>query len=265
MNTHRLAEMRLPRFPLLTEAETFELLAKAKNGDHQARENLVKCNLRLIFSLLKRFENQGYEIEDLFQIGVVGLLKAIDKFDLAQEVKFSTYAVPLILGEIRRYLRDNNPLRVSRALKETALKVKQTTENLEKELGRVPSLQEVATRLNLPPEEIVAALEAVRLPVSVDEVLYREEGEQPIRVLDCLGKAFEEENVFDHVALKEALEKLPPKQRQIIYLRFFEDKTQAQVGEIVGLSQVQVSRLEQKALQKIKTLLTLSSNFLESV
>jgi RNA polymerase sporulation-specific sigma factor len=249
----RLSEMNLPRFPLLSDEEMMSLLAQAKQGDQEAREKLIKCNLKLVFNLVQRFDNRGYELEDLFQIGTIGLMKAIDKFDFSYKVKFSTYAVPMIIGEIRRFLRDDSPVKVSRFLKETAYKVHRVREDLTKELGREPTLTEIADKLEMPREEIVGALEAVQLPTSIHETLYQDEGD-PIYILDQLSSEKEEEKWFDQIALKEVLNKLPDKHKQVILMRFFQDKTQMEVARIIGLSQVQVSRIERQALKNIKEL-----------
>ncbi|WP_227766075.1 RNA polymerase sporulation sigma factor SigF [Zhaonella formicivorans] len=256
----RLSEMNLPRFPLLSEEEMVSLLTKAKNGDASARETLINCNLKLVFNLVQRFENRGYELEDLFQIGTIGLMKAIDKFDFSYNVKFSTYAVPMIIGEIRRFLRDDSPVKVSRAVKETAYKIHRTRENLIKELGREPTISEIAERLEVPREEIINAMEAVQMPTSIHETLYQDEGD-PIYILDQLSDEKEQESWFDKIALKEVLKKLPEKHRQVILLRFFQDKTQIEVAQVVGLSQVQVSRIERQALKNIKELLNSDTCF----
>lgn len=256
----RLSEMNLPRFPLLSDTEMTDLLAKAQNGDCQARERLVNCNLRLVFNLVQRFANRGYEIEDLFQIGTIGLIKAIDKFDTSYNVKFSTYAVPMIVGEIRRFLRDDNPIKVSRSLKETAYKVNKCRETLTKELGRDPKISEIADILDLEIEDIVTALEAMQTPTSIHETLYQDDGD-PIYLLDQLTNDTEDEpSWFDRLALKEVLNKLPVKEKEVLLLRFFQDKTQTEVAESVGLSQVQVSRIERQALRKIKNLLAQEPN-----
>ncbi|HHU33283.1 MAG: RNA polymerase sporulation sigma factor SigF [Zhaonellaceae bacterium] len=249
----RLSEMNLPRFPLLTDEEMVDLLTKSKQGDQEAREKLINCNLKLVFNLVQRFDNRGYELEDLFQIGTIGLMKAIDKFDFSYNVKFSTYAVPMIIGEIRRFLRDDSPVKVSRFLKETAYKIHRTREELTKDLGREPTLNEIAEELEMPREEIVNAMEAVQLPTSIHETLYQDEGD-PIYILDQLSDEKEEEKWFDKIALKEVLNKLPEKHKQVILMRFFQDKTQVEVARIIGLSQVQVSRIERQALKNIKEL-----------
>ena len=181
----RLSEMNLPRFPLLNEQEMTELLKKTKQGDKEAREKLINCNLKLVFNLVQRFENRGYELEDLFQIGTIGLMKAIDKFDLSYNVKFSTYAVPMIIGEIRRFLRDDSVVKVSRSLKETSFKVHSIKEQLAKELGREPTITEIAEKLQISREEIVAALEAVQSPSSIHDTLFQDDGD-PIFIMDQL-------------------------------------------------------------------------------
>ncbi|MFZ5754381.1 MAG: RNA polymerase sporulation sigma factor SigF, partial [Bacillota bacterium] len=239
---------------LLNDDEMTDLLIRAQAGDHPAREKLINCNLRLVFNLVQRFTNRGYELEDLFQIGTIGLIKAIDKFNLSYNVKFSTYAVPMIIGEIRRFLRDDNPVKVSRSLKENAYKINKARDSLTKELGREPNLQEISEAIDLPVEEIISSLEAVQLPTSIHETLYQDDGD-PIYVLDQLSNEKDDGNWFDRIALKEILEKLPDKEKEIILLRFYQDKTQTEVAALVGLSQVQVSRIERQALKKIRHLL----------
>ncbi len=250
----RLSEMNLPRFPLLSDDEMTELLQKAQAGDTEARERLINCNLRLVFNLVQRFANRGYEIEDLFQIGTIGLIKAIDKFDLSYNVKFSTYAVPMIIGEIRRFLRDDNPVKVSRSLKENAYKINKARESLTRELGREPTLQEIGEYLNLSVDEMIASLEAVQSPASIHETLYQDDGD-PIYIIDQLKNNKDDVSWFEKIALKEVLAKLSDKEREIIMLRFFHDKTQTEVANQVGLSQVQVSRIERQALKRFRLLL----------
>lgn len=250
----RLSEMNLPRFPLLSDEEMNELLIKAQAGDSAARERLINCNLRLVFNLVQRFANRGYELEDLFQIGTIGLIKSIDKFNLAYNVKFSTYAVPMIIGEIRRFLRDDNPVKVSRSLKENAYKISKTRDSLTKELGREPTLLEISETLDLPVEDIITSLEAVQTPTSIHETLYQDDGD-PIYVLDQISNEKEDVNWFDRIALKEILHKLSDKEREIILMRFFHDKTQTEVAKLVGLSQVQVSRIERQALKRFRNLM----------
>lgn len=250
----RLSEMNLPRFPLLGDEEMNELLIKAQSGNTTAREKLINCNLRLVFNLVQRFANRGYELEDLFQIGTIGLIKAIDKFNLTYNVKFSTYAVPMIIGEIRRFLRDDNPVKVSRSLKENAYKISKTRDALTRDLGRDPTLQEIALELAMPIEEIITSLEAVQTPTSIHETLYQDDGD-PIYIIDQLKSCEDETSWFEHLALKELLEKLSEKEREIILLRFFNDKTQTEVAGLVGLSQVQVSRIERQALKRFRNLM----------
>lgn len=249
----RLSEMNLPRFPLLTDENMRKLLLQAQEGDKEARETLINCNLKLVFNLVQRFYNRGYEIEDLFQIGTIGLMKSIDKFDLSYDVKFSTYAVPLIIGEIRRFLRDDSPVKVSRSLKEVAYRINKTKDLMGSKLGREPTIGEIAKELELTREEIVTALEAAQTPTSIYETLYQDDGD-PIYLLDHLkGEEEQEINWLENIAIKEVLVKLPPREQEIITLRFFEDKTQAEIAKNLGLSQVQISRLERQALKKIKT------------
>ncbi|HHY06074.1 MAG TPA: RNA polymerase sporulation sigma factor SigF [Clostridia bacterium] len=247
----RLSKMNLPRFPLLKDEEMTELLQKVQTGDGEAREKLINCNLRLVFSLVQRFSNRGYESEDLFQIGTIGLIKAIDKFDLSYNVKFSTYAVPMIIGEIRRFLRDDSPIKISRSLKENAYRINKKRETLTKQLGREPTLQEIAAKLDIPLEEIIISLEAMQMPTSIYETLYQDDGD-PIYVLDQLSSETEDEMWFEKIAFKEILSKLPHKERDILIMRFIQDKTQTEIAKIIGLSQVQVSRLERQALKKFK-------------
>ncbi|HEX3032704.1 MAG TPA: RNA polymerase sporulation sigma factor SigF [Bacillota bacterium] len=252
----RFAEMNLPRFPLLGDKETKELLIRAQAGDEEARDRLVNCNLRLVFNLIQRFAGRGYEMEDLFQIGTIGLIKAIDKFDMSFDVKFSTYAVPMIIGEIRRFLRDDHPVKISRTVKEMAYKIQRAREQLSKELGREPTIKEVGESLQLSPEEVVSCLEAAQSPTSIFETLYQDDGD-PIYVLDQLhNEEGQEAHWFDKMAIKEVLMKLPARDRMIIMMRFFEDKTQSEVAKYLEISQVQVSRLERQALRNLKELLS---------
>jgi len=242
--------MNLPRFPLLSDEQMMDFLYRAKSGDQGARDTLVNCNLKLIFNLVQRFAHRGYELEDLFQIGTIGLIKAIDKFDFSYNVKFSTYAVPMIIGEIRRFLRDDSPVKVSRSYKELVYKLNRAKEALTRELGREPSLGELAENLNVSREEIVTALEAVQSPTSIHETLYQDDSD-PIFVLDQLSSE-KQDDWFENLTLKEVIAKLPAREKQVILLRFFQDKTQNEVASIIGLSQVQVSRIERSALKKIK-------------
>jgi RNA polymerase sporulation-specific sigma factor len=247
--------MHLPRFPLLSETETKNLLKRSRQGDISARERLINCNLRLVFNMVQRFQNRGYELEDLFQIGTIGLMKAIDKFDPAFSVKFSTYAVPMIIGEIRRFIRDDNPVKVSRSFKELAIKVYRAKENLAKELGREPTLSELSHNLGVGVEDIVTSLEAVQVPTSIHDTVFQDEGD-PIYVLDQLASESELDEIwFDKMNIKDVMQRMPLKLRKILLLRFFEDRTQVEVAQRLGISQVQVSRLERQALKLLRQLL----------
>lgn len=248
--------MNLPRFPLLSETETKILLQKTRQGDDQARERLINCNLKLVFNMVQRFQSRGYELEDLFQIGTIGLMKAIDKFDLSFNVKFSTYAVPMIIGEIRRFIRDDSPVKVSRSYKELASRVYRSKETLTKELGREPTIHELSEDLDVSIDEIVTSLEAVQAPASIHETVFQDEGD-PIFVLDQLSSESEvDETWFDKLMLKDIMHQLPTRLKQIILMRFFQDRTQVEVAEKLGISQVQVSRLERQALKQIRLLLS---------
>ncbi|HBQ29012.1 MAG TPA: RNA polymerase sporulation sigma factor SigF [Desulfotomaculum sp.] len=251
----KLTGMNLPRFPLLKDNEMTELIKQAQAGNNLAREKLINCNLKLVFNLVKRFQNRGYDLEDLFQIGCIGLIKAIDKFDFNYGVKFSTYAVPMIIGEIRRFLRDDQLIKVSRSVKETAYKIQKAREFLTNQLGREPSVSEIAEKLGLSREEIVTAIEAAQYPTSIYETLHQDEGD-PIYLLDQLDDLrVTELSWIDHIEFKDLLFKLPERDRQILSWRFFEDKTQKDIADRLGLSQVQISRRERQALNKLKKLI----------
>ncbi|MEF2244900.1 RNA polymerase sporulation sigma factor SigF [Paenibacillus sp. IITD108] len=236
--------------PYLDDSEVKRLIALSQAGDSVARDTLVQCNIRLVWSVVQRFINRGYEPEDLFQIGCIGLLKSVDKFDLSYDVKFSTYAVPMIIGEIQRFLRDDGTLKVSRSLKETANKVRKMKDELSKTLGRLPTINEVAEALELTPEEVVFAQEANKPPTSIHETVFENDGD-PITLMDQIADD-SQERWFDKLALNEAIEGLGERERLIVYLRYFRDKTQSEVASRLGISQVQVSRLEKKILQSIK-------------
>ena len=233
-----------------TDEQVKALIASSQAGDGSAREALIVSNQRLVWSVVQRFLNRGYEADDLFQIGCIGLMKAIDKFDLSYDVRFSTYAVPMIIGEIQRVLRDDSTVKISRSLKETARQVRRTRDDLAKKLGRQPHINEVAEALSMEPTEVVFALEAMRQPASIHETVFENDGD-PIYLMDQISD--ESQNKwFDKVALHDALARLPERERLIVFLRFFRDKTQAEVAEVLGISQVQVSRLEKKILQLIR-------------
>ncbi|MDF2634469.1 MAG: polymerase, sigma 28 subunit, SigF [Pelosinus sp.] len=237
---------------MLEDEEIKNLLHKAQAGDQIAKEYILENNINLVRSVVHRFTNRGYEWDDLFQLGCIGLVKAIERFDTKFNVKFSTYAVPMIIGEIRRFIRDDNPVKVSRPVKELAYKVHRTQERLQGILGRDPTISEVANDLCLVPQEVVAALEAIQVPTSLYASVFHDDGD-PILLLDQIKYCEDEDNAyFDKLALKEILLRLPEKERIVIHLRFFADKTQAEVAEIIGLSQVQISRIEKYALKLMK-------------
>ncbi len=236
---------------VLTEAEKIALLRQMQAGDKQAREKLVNGNLRLVLSVIQRFTQRGENLDDLFQVGCIGLIKAIDNFDLSLDVRFSTYAVPMIIGEIRRYLRDNNAIRISRSMRDTAYRAMQAKEQLMAENHREPTIEEIAKHLELPKEEIVVALEAIVDPVSLYEPIYNDGGDT-IYVMDQVSDRNDDKSWLDEIALKEAISNLSDRERKILNLRFFKGLTQVEVSGEIGISQAQVSRLEKGALDKIK-------------
>lgn len=233
---------------------TIALIKKSHDGDKEAREQLVEENVGLIWCVVKRFYGRGTEAEDLFQIGSIGLLKAIDKFDLSYEVKFSTYAVPMISGEIKRFLRDDGMIKVSRSLKELSYKIFQKREELIAKLGREPTLDELAEIMEVDREEIVQAMEAGGEVDSLYKPIHQKEGNE-IRLVDKLEeKERKEEKILDHMLLAQLLESLDKEERQLIYLRYFTDETQSQVGKKMGISQVQVSRMEKRIIENLRKL-----------
>lgn len=241
------------KLPVLTNEEMQELFKRIKAGDMKAREEFIKGNLRLVLSIIQRFNRRGEPVDDLFQIGCIGLIKAIDNFDLSHNVRFSTYAVPMIIGEIRRYLRDNNSIRVSRSLRDIAYKALQAKDHLIQKNSKEPTITEIADLLELPKEEVVFALEAIQEPISLFEPIYQDGGGDAIYVVDQVKDEKEEdEKWIRNIALKEALNKLNPREREILNLRFFEGKNQMEVAEEIGISQAQVSRLEKSALKQMR-------------
>ncbi|MDI3256155.1 MAG: RNA polymerase sporulation sigma factor SigG [Kyrpidia sp.] len=240
------------QLPVLTNAEMRKLFADLQAGDLTARERLIHGNLRLVLSVIQRFNNRGENVDDLFQVGCIGLMKAIDNFDLSQNVKFSTYAVPMIIGEIRRYLRDNNPIRVSRSLRDIAYKALQVRDQLTNERLREPTITEISEQLNLPKEDVVFALDAIQDPVSLFEPIYHDGGD-PIYVMDQIRDERHQDVLWvEEIALREALNKLGKREQKILSMRFFEGKTQMEVAEEIGISQAQVSRLEKSAIQHMQ-------------
>ncbi|MDQ0219055.1 RNA polymerase sporulation sigma factor SigF [Peribacillus cavernae] len=234
----------------LKDDELRDLIRRSQSGDQEARDKIVSSNLRLVWSVVQRFLNRGYEPDDLYQIGCIGLLKSVDKFDLSFEVKFSTYAVPMIIGEIQRFIRDDGTVKVSRSLKEMANKIRRAKEELSKTLGRVPTVNELAEYLQLSPEEIIMAQDASRSPSSIHETVYENDGD-PITLLDQIADT-NESKWFDKITLKEAISDLDERERLIVYLRYYKDQTQSEVAVRLGISQVQVSRLEKKILLQMK-------------
>ena len=240
------------KLEVLKNDEMTELLRRTKQGDMDARERLIRGNLRLVLSVLQRFTSRGENMDDLFQVGCIGLIKAIDNFDITQPVRFSTYGVPMIVGEIRRYLRDNSTIRVSRAMRDTAYKVLQAKEAYMAEHQREPSVEEIADRLDLKREDVVFALDAVQTPMSLHEPVYNDGGDA-LYVMDQVSdKKNREENWVEELSLEAAMERLNERERYIISLRFFEGKTQTEVAGQIGISQAQVSRLEKNALKTMR-------------
>ncbi len=239
------------KLKVLTEKEKTELLRRMRNGDQSARDELIRGNLRLVLSVIQRFTNRGENLDDLFQVGCIGLIKAIDHFDVDQGVRFSTYGVPMIIGEIRRYLRDNNSIRVSRSLRDTAYRAMQVKEKMTAKNSREPTVEEIAKALDLPREEVVVALESIVEPVSLYEPVFSDDGDT-IYVMDQVGDNNDDNNWLDEIALKQAIQNLNPREKNILSMRYFQGKTQMEVAAEIGISQAQVSRLEKAALDKIK-------------
>lgn len=235
----------------LKEKEKMDLLRQMHEGSKAARDQLINGNLRLVLSVIQRFLNRGENLDDLFQVGCIGLMKAIDNFDMSQNVRFSTYAVPMIIGEIRRYLRDNNSVRVSRSLKDTAYKAMQVKERLTNQFSKEPTVEQIAKEMGVAKEDVVLALEAIVEPVSLYEPVYSDGGDT-IYVMDQIGDQCDDLNWLEEIALKEAIANLNPREKKILSLRFFQGKTQVEVANEIGISQAQVSRLEKGAMDRIK-------------
>ncbi|MBR3589348.1 MAG: RNA polymerase sporulation sigma factor SigG [Clostridia bacterium] len=236
---------------VLKEKEKMELLARIKEGDMKARDELISGNLKLVLSVIQRFSNRGENPDDLFQVGCIGLIKAIDNFNVDLGVRFSTYSVPMIIGEIRRYLRDNNAVRVSRSMRDTAYHAMQVKERLSLENRQEPTVEEIAKELGIKKEEVVLALESIVEPVSLYEPIYNDGGDT-IYVMDQIGDQNDDRNWLDEIELREEIKKLSPREKKILHLRFMQGKTQMEVANEVGISQAQVSRLEKGALNRIK-------------
>ena len=236
---------------VLKEDKKLELIKKAHNGDKDARDEMIQGNLKLVLSVIQRFSNRGEPLDDLFQVGCMGLIKAIDNFNTDLQVRFSTYAVPMIIGEVRRYLRDNNSVRVSRSLRDTAYKAIQAREKLSNELNREPRVEEIAKELDMTKEDVVIALEAIVEPVSLYEPVYNEGGDA-IYVMDQIGDRNTPDSWMDEIMIKDSIKKLSQREKNILNLRFMLGKTQTEVAKEIGISQAQVSRLEKSALKRIK-------------
>ncbi len=252
INKVEICGVNTAKLPVLSEQEKKELFIRVQAGDQEARQEFIYGNLRLVLSILQRFNNRGENADDLFQIGCIGLIKALDNFDTSHDVKFSTYAVPMIIGEIRRYLRDNNPIRVSRSIRDTAYRSLSIKERITAATGKEPTVEEIAKELQITPEEVSMALDAILDPVSLQEPVYHD-GADAVFVMDQVK---DEKNIDDSwlekISLKEAMKKLGEREQYILNLRFFEGKTQMEVAKEIGISQAQVSRLEKNALQHMR-------------
>ncbi len=251
INKVQLCGVNTSKLPVLTAKEKQILFEKIKQGDKKAREDFINGNLRLVLSIIGRFSSRGENPDDLFQVGCVGLIKALDNFDTEQGVQFSTYAVPMIIGEIRRYLRDYNSIRVSRSVRDTAYRALQVKERLVSLYGKEPTIEQIAKELEKPKEEIVFALDAISEPVSLFEPVYHDGGDT-VFIMDQLSDEKNDEAWIEHIVLKEAMEHLSDKERQILDLRFFRGRTQTEVAQEVGISQAQVSRLEKSAINHMR-------------
>lgn len=236
---------------LLKESEKIDLLKKAQQGDNTARDNLINGNLRLVLSVVQRFANRGEGMDDLFQVGVIGLIKAIDNFNTELNVRFSTYAVPMIIGEIRRFLRDNSSIRISRSLRDTAYKAMQVKEKLTNKYNKEPTIEQIANELNMKKSDVVIALESIVDPVSLYEPVYNDGGDT-IFVMDQIGDNSTDSDWVDEIMIKDKLHNLDEREHKILYMRFMQGKTQMETAQEIGISQAQVSRLEKNALKQIK-------------
>ena len=248
INKVEICGVNTSKLPVLKEEEMNRLMVRIKDGDKEARTEFINGNLRLVLSVVQRFNNRGENPDDLFQIGCIGLIKALDNFDTSHGVKFSTYAVPMIIGEIRRYLRDNNAIRVSRSLRDTAYKALQAKEKLVKEHLREPTMGEIAKEMDLPVQEVILAMESIQEPVSLFEQVFHDNGDA-VYVMDQVKDTKNtEERWMENIALADAMKRLGKREKNILTMRFFQGKTQMEVAEEIGISQAQVSRLEKNAL-----------------
>lgn len=254
LNKVEICGVNTSKLPVLNKEKKEELLKKIKDGDEEARTEFIKGNLRLVLSVIQRFYGRGENADDLFQIGCVGLIKAIDNFDLNQNVQFSTYAVPMIVGEVRRYLRDNNSIRVSRSVKDLAYKVIQCKERISKQTGKEPTIEQIAKELNSTPEEVAYSLDAIQTPVSLQEPVYND-GTDNIYIMDQVrDDKNSDEKWAENLTILQSMKKLNDKEKEIIVRRFFDGRTQMEVAEEIGISQAQVSRLEKNAINHIRRL-----------
>jgi RNA polymerase sporulation-specific sigma factor len=240
------------KLPKLKEKQMKELLYRIQNGEYECREEFIQANLRLILSVIKRFNNRGVDVDDLFQVGCIGLMKSIDNFDLSLNLRFSTYAIPMIIGEIRRYLRDNNSIRVSRSMRDTAYKALQVRERLTNENNKEPTVTQIAKELQLPREEVVLALAAIQDPVSLFQPIYHDGGDE-IYVMDQISDTKSlDDNWIENISIKEGMKKLKDREKLVLNLRFFNGRTQMEVADEIGISQAQVSRVEKNALKHMR-------------
>lgn len=252
INKVEICGVNTAKLPILSAKEKEELFKRIETGDKSAREEFIKGNLRLVLSIIGRFSNRGENADDLFQVGCIGLIKALDNFDTSQGVQFSTYAVPMIVGEIRRYLRDYNSVRVSRSLRDTAYRALRIKERITSEQGREASVDQIAKELDKPKEEIVFALDAIADPVSLYEPVYHDGGDA-VYIMDQISDEKSDDDTWiEHITLKEAMDRLSEKERQILDLRFFRGRTQTEVANEIGISQAQVSRLEKSAINHMR-------------
>ncbi|MBL4934973.1 RNA polymerase sporulation sigma factor SigG [Clostridium sp. YIM B02515] len=252
INKVEICGVNTAKLPVLKESEMRQLLFKMKDRDEESREKFIRGNLRLVLSVIQRFNNRGENVDDLFQVGCIGLIKAIDNFDLTQNVKFSTYAVPMIIGEIRRYLRDNNSIRVSRSLRDIAYRALQVRDKLISENNKEPTISQIAKELKVPREEVVFALDAIQDPVSLFEPIYHDGGDA-IYVMDQISDNKNlDDSWLENISIKEAMKKLNDREKLILTLRFFDGRTQMEVADEIGISQAQVSRLEKTALRHMR-------------
>ena len=252
INKVEICGVNTSKLPVLSNEQKKVLFERMHNGDTSAREEFINGNLRLVLSVIQRFNNRGEYVDDLFQVGCIGLIKAIDNFDVSQNVKFSTYAVPMIIGEIRRYLRDNNSIRVSRSLRDIAYKALQSKERLTSKNSKEPTISEIANELQLPKEDVVFALDAIQDPISLFESVYHDGGDTIFVMDQVKDEKNNDENWLEGITLNEAMKKLNDREKLILNLRFFEGRTQMEVAEEIGISQAQVSRLEKTALLHMK-------------